>query len=112
MADLKSALVFILQSIVVGLAVAFVVVLVRPDLLPVVQLSANDRPTSFADAVDQSAPSVATVYTKRLVQGNPDESGRSRFRIVTSAASASSPSGPRSGNCGFGRKVWKSGLRR
>jgi serine peptidase DegS len=87
-ADLKSALVFILQSIVVGLAVAFVIVLVRPDLLPVVVLPADPQPTSFADAVDQSAPSVATVYTKRLVQGSPNESGRSRFRIVTSAASA------------------------
>ena len=36
MGSLKSALLFVLQSIVVGLAVAFLVVLVRPDLLPIV----------------------------------------------------------------------------
>lgn len=88
MANLKSALVFILQSIVVGLAIAFVVVLVRPDLLPVIELSGIDRPASYADAVDQSAPSVATVYTKRLAQGTPDSSGRTRFRVVRSFASA------------------------
>jgi serine peptidase DegS len=87
-ADLKSALVFILQSIVVGLAVAFVVVLVRPGLMPVVKLSGNDQPASYADAVDHSAPSVATVYTKRLVQGTPDASGRTRFRVARNFASA------------------------
>ena len=44
MAGLKSALVFLLQSIVVGLAVAFVVVLVRPDLMP--GISGGDPPVS------------------------------------------------------------------
>lgn len=88
MADLKSALVFILQSIVVGLAVAFVVVLIRPDLIPVIDFPRQDQPASYADAVDLSAPSVATVYTKRLAQGNPDKSGRTRFRVVRSFASA------------------------
>ena len=34
MAGIRSALVFILQSVVVGLAVAFLVVLARPDLMP------------------------------------------------------------------------------
>ena len=88
MADLKSALVFILQSIVVGLAVAFVVVLVRPSLLPGAALPAGGEPASYADAVDQSTPSVATVYTRRLAQSNPDESGRRRFQVVRSYASA------------------------
>jgi serine peptidase DegS len=87
-ADLRSALVFTLQSIVVGLAVAFVVVLVRPDLLPAIRPAQYGQPASYADAVDRSAPSVATVYVKRLVQGNPDSSGRSRFRVTTSFASA------------------------
>jgi S1-C subfamily serine protease len=66
-AELKSALVFVLQSIVVGLAVAFLVVLVRPDLMPDL---GNDRagPASYADAVARSATSVANIYTKRLVQ--------------------------------------------
>ena len=34
MTGLKSAMLFVLQSFVVGLAVAFLIVLVRPDLLP------------------------------------------------------------------------------
>ena len=88
MADLRSGLVFTLQSIVVGLAVAFVVVLVRPDLLPSIGPAQLGQPTSYADAVDLSAPSVATVYVKRLAQGNPDASGRTRFRVTTSFASA------------------------
>ena len=88
MADLRSGLVFVLQSIVVGLAVAFVVVLVRPDLLPSIRPANSGQPASYADAVDLSAPSVATVYVKRLVQGSPDATGRSRFRVTTSFASA------------------------
>ncbi len=66
MAGLKSALVFLLQSIVAGLAVAFVVVLVRPDLMPGV--TNDNQPASFADAVDLSSAAVANIYTKRLVQ--------------------------------------------
>ena len=88
MADLRSGLVFTLQSIVVGLAVAFVVVLVRPDLLPSIRPAQLGQPASYADAVDLSAPSVATVYVKRLVQDNPDASGRTRFRVTRSFASA------------------------
>lgn len=88
MADLRSGLVFTLQSIVVGLAVAFVVVFVRPDLLPSIRPAQSGQPASYADAVDLSAPSVATVYVKRLVQGDPDASGRTRFRVTTSFASA------------------------
>jgi len=71
LAGLKSALVFLLQSIVVGLAVAFIVVLVRPDLMPGV--AGDSRPASFADAVDLSSASVANIYTKRLVQDGDSE---------------------------------------
>lgn len=88
MAGLKSALVFLLQSIVAGLAVAFIVVLVRPDLLPTIRTSQDRPPASYAHAVDLSAPSVVTVYTKRLVQGRSAPSGRTRFRVNTSFASA------------------------
>lgn len=88
MADLRSGLIFTLQSIVVGLAVAFIVVLVRPDLLPAIRPAQYGPPASYAEAVDRSAPSVATVYVKRLVQGLPDASGRTRFRVTTSFASA------------------------
>jgi len=85
---LKSALLFLLQSIVAGLAVAFIVVLVRPDLLPSLRPAEAGGPASYADAVDASAPSVVTVVSRRLVPGEPDPSGRTRFRVNTSFASA------------------------
>jgi len=84
-AGLKSALVFVMQAIVVGLAVAFVVVVIRPDLMPGV---ADDRPLSYADAVARSAPSVASINSKRLVQERDELTGRPRFRIDTTYASA------------------------
>lgn len=85
MAALKSALLFILQSIVVGLAIAFLIVMLRPELLPAF---GNTAPASYADAVDKSASAVASVTTKRLVEssGTPDE--RKRFRVETSYGSA------------------------
>lgn len=88
MASLKSALLFVLQSIVVGLAVAFLVVLVRPDLLPVIGAVGGGAPVSYADAVDISAPAVANVYTKRLVDYSPSPDERTRFRVETSFGSA------------------------
>ena len=87
MADFKSAFVFILQSIVVGLAVAFLVVLVRPDLMPGIRYS-GDAPVSYADAVSASAGSVANIYTTRLIQESDDVTARTRFRVDTSFASA------------------------
>jgi serine peptidase DegS len=73
-----------MQSIVVGLAVAFLVVLLRPDLLPAV---GGGAPASYANAVEISAPAVANVYVKRLVAyaGAADE--RTRFRIETAFGS-------------------------
>ena len=85
MAGIRSALVFILQSVVVGLAVAFLVVLARPDLMPA---AGNAGPASYADAVARSATSVANIYTKRLVQESDAITDRSRFRIDTTFASA------------------------
>ena len=85
---MKSALLFLSQSIVAGLAVAFVVVLVRPDLLPSLRLLEAGAPASYADAVEASAPSVVTVISRRLVPGDPGPSGRTRFRVNTSFASA------------------------
>lgn len=87
MADIKSALVFVLQSIVVGLAVAFLLVLARPDLMPG-SGDARPQPASYADAVNLSAPAVANVYTKRLVQRQDGTTNRARFRVDTSFASA------------------------
>jgi len=85
---MKSALLFLLQSTVAGLAVAFIVVLIRPELLPSLRPLDTSAPASYADAVDASAPSVVTVIAKRLVEGDSDASGRSRFRVDTSFASA------------------------
>ncbi len=88
MAGLKSALIFLLQSIVVGLAAAFVVVLLRPELMPVIGSDIGSSPSSYADAVDISAPAVVSVYTKRLVQDSTAPSERPRFRVDTSFGSA------------------------
>ena len=75
------------QSIVVGLAVAFLVVLVRPDLLPVVG-GGPAIATSYAHAVDLSAPAVASVQTKRLVEYGSAENERSPLRIEHAFGSA------------------------
>jgi serine protease DegS len=85
---LKPAVLFVLQSIVVGLAAAFLVVLFRPDLLPTIAGGGNFAPASYADAVDISAPAVASIYTKRLVEYRSSADERPRFRIESSAGSA------------------------
>jgi serine protease DegS len=85
LAGLKSALLFILQSIVVGLAVAFLIVILRPELLP---MAGNTAPASYADAVEKSASAVASVTTKRLVETGDAQDQRKRFRVETSYGSA------------------------
>ena len=84
----RSALLFVLQSIIVGLAVAFVVLLVRPDLLSFVDRSGGGQRASYADAVEKSAAAVANVYAERLVQDVSLDGDRPRFRVNTSFASA------------------------
>ncbi|MEX2124566.1 MAG: trypsin-like peptidase domain-containing protein [Woeseia sp.] len=91
MARLKLVFIFLLQSIVVGLAVACVVILLRPQLLPAINgtmANGTGRAASYADAVDISAPAVANVYTRRLVQSGADVSSRDRLRLNTSLGSA------------------------
>lgn len=89
MARLKPVLVFLLQSIVVGLAAAFIAVLLRPQLLPSVgQPDLAPRPASYADAVSISAPAVANVYTRRLVLARGDDGAADRYRTNTSLGSA------------------------
>lgn len=87
MAGYKSALLFVAQSIVVGLAFAFLVVLVRPDLLPALGRDLG-APASYADAVDIGAPAVVNVETRRLVEYNPAPDERTRFRLERSIGSA------------------------
>jgi len=90
-ASAKPVILFLLQSVVAGLAVAFVVVLLRPELLPAIGPAATavpEQPASYAEAVERSAPAVASVYTRRVVQaeGDPDEAVP--LRINTSLGSA------------------------
>jgi serine peptidase DegS len=79
---------FVLQSIVVGLAVAFLVVVIRPDLLPAIGAGGYGAPASYADAVEFSAPAVANVYTKRLVEYSSAPDERTRFRVESAVGSA------------------------
>lgn len=78
---------FVLQSIVVGLAVAFLVVLLRPDLLPAVSRNPA-APASYADAVDLSAPAVASIRTTRLREYRSAGEERPRFRVENAFGSA------------------------
>ena len=86
---LGRALVFLAGSLVGGLALAFVIVFARPELLRAPQAgSANPRSAamatpppadatqpprvlavaSYADAVARAAPAVANIYSERLVK--------------------------------------------
>jgi len=59
---------FLLQVAVLGLALAFVLVWIRPELLPLD--AAGDRADavrSYADAVNRTAPSVVSIYTRTMV---------------------------------------------
>ena len=68
---------FLVKAIVVGLAVAFLVVWWKPALLGKVAAPAQSMPTaaprpavvmqSFADAVARAAPAVVNIYTARVV---------------------------------------------
>ncbi len=88
MAGLKSALIFLSQSIIVGLSVAFLVVLFLPQWLPVNDGNNSGQPASYANAVDISAPAVANVYTRRLVQTSATPDARNRFLLNTNLGSA------------------------
>src|SRR6056297_1773955 len=59
---------FLLQFTVLGLAFAFVLVWFQPGLLTVGGV-AGDAPAvrSYADAVNRTAPSVVSIYTRTMV---------------------------------------------
>ncbi|HEY8051379.1 MAG: S1C family serine protease [Steroidobacterales bacterium] len=80
--SLGRGLTFILGSVVGGLALAFLIVALRPELIrgaagPAPRLAATPAAipatppaaarVSYADAVERAAPAVVNVYTKRLV---------------------------------------------
>jgi len=59
---------FIAQCIVFGLAIAFVIVFFRPNLLPALSSPPQaSGPESYAAAVNATAPSVVSIYTRTLV---------------------------------------------
>ena len=70
---------FIAQSVAIGLALAFVVVLVRPELIGRASTSAASA-ASYAEAVAASAAAVANIYTERVYNvprnGLPAEGAR------------------------------------
>jgi serine protease DegS len=73
-------LTFVVGSVVGGLALAFVIVAVRPDLIrrgatPVLPVMPPVTPSvpgparvTYSDAVQRAAPSVVNIYTERLVR--------------------------------------------
>jgi serine protease DegQ len=90
MPALTRTLAFLLKSIVVGLAAAFLILLLRPDLgaglrarvapVPALPGSAESPPVSrgeglgmvsYGDAVDRAAPSVVSVYVSKIVTERP-----------------------------------------
>ncbi|MGH8495347.1 MAG: S1C family serine protease [Gammaproteobacteria bacterium] len=70
MARFRSFAVFLLQSAVLGLAVAFLIVFFNPGLLPGAaseRAAGAYRQASYAAAVAASAPAVVSIYTERVV---------------------------------------------
>ena len=73
MNKLKSITGFLLNSVIAGLALAFVLVFLWPSLRERLgqdqqpaERPATAAPTSYADAVDLAAPSVVSIYTQRV----------------------------------------------
>jgi serine protease DegS len=62
---------FIAQSVAIGLALAFIAVLVRPELINRAT-TAEPAQTSYAQAVAASAPAVATIYADRVYNAPPN----------------------------------------
>jgi serine peptidase DegS len=58
---------FALQFTILGLAMAFVLVWFRPELLPALDQQPGGPVDSYAEAVNRTAPAVVSVYTRTLV---------------------------------------------
>ncbi len=67
---------YVARAVTAGLAVAFLVVLVRPDLIVPPTGSAGTPVASFADAVAASSPAVANIYTERTLTAPGTGAGR------------------------------------
>lgn len=71
--SLTRVLTFLARCVISGLAIACVVLLLRPDLVSRSQPSSTGI-SSYADAVAASAASVVNIYTQRVV-ADPEQSG-------------------------------------
>ncbi len=96
MSSLNKTLVFLLQWVSAGLAIAFIVVLLRPDLIgpaTVPGQSGSGGSTSFATAVATAAPAVVNIYTRRrVVDATPTGSGaRARLEALLNRNRAQAP---------------------
>ena len=71
----RSTLSFLFQAVIVGLAIAFLLVWWKPALLPAAPIATATSNTpypnplpGFADAVARAAPAVVNIYTARVVR--------------------------------------------
>lgn len=72
---------FVTQSVVAGLALAFVLVVVRPDLIRPTTPAPSQPLGNYADAVEASSSAVANIYTERTlnpIAGRSDVALRGR----------------------------------
>jgi serine protease DegS len=81
-AALRRVLGFVTRFAIVGLALAFLILLWKPELLrpqralaltPSSAAMPSNLPASFAIAVSRSAPAVVSVYTQRVVPNRPSQ---------------------------------------
>ncbi|MEL6869328.1 MAG: trypsin-like peptidase domain-containing protein [Pseudomonadota bacterium] len=78
MQSLKSTADFVLRCIIIGLAVACVIILMRPSLLHSPASHAAGQ-QSFASAVAQSAAGVVNIYTTRVVAQTDADSQQTTY---------------------------------
>ena len=73
MNQLKDTMLFVLKWVIVGLAIACVLLIFRPQFLRREAGIINPQltPVSFADAVARTAPAVVNVFSRRLVTEHP-----------------------------------------
>lgn len=71
-ATLLATVKFVGQSVMAGLALAFVVVMVHPEFLAPVQQPQTQPTLSYASAVQAAAPAVVNIHTARVVLARPD----------------------------------------
>ncbi len=66
--QIKQSLSFIFKSILVGLAAAFVIITIQPELMEYNNNSFNVNRLSYKDAVEVAAPAVVNIYASKVFQ--------------------------------------------